>query len=147
MMAKVMAVLAPFLSFVTTYIPNKAHNMLALMLDPRFKCLDVVKAFVGRAKVMEIVAKYDTKSLMPLLVAAFHPQNPSFVDPTNALVVVDDDSIFGPVTLNKNTLQRLLKNELYLFFHLHVKPKHCLLPLTWWKSHELQFPNIFFVAR
>jgi hypothetical protein len=28
-----------------------------------------------------------------------------------------------------------------------VKPEHCLLPLTWWKSHELQFPNISFVAR
>jgi len=53
MMAKVMAILVPFLSFATIYIPNKAHNMLALMLDPHFKCLDVVKTFVGWEKVMD----------------------------------------------------------------------------------------------
>lgn len=87
MMVEVMVVLAPFLSFATTYTPNKAHNMLALMLDPHFKCLDVVKAFVGRAKVKEMVAKYDIKSLMPLLMATFHLQNPNFVDPIDALVV------------------------------------------------------------
>jgi hypothetical protein len=28
-----------------------------------------------------------------------------------------------------------------------VKPKHYLLPLTWWKFDELQFPNISFIAR
>jgi hypothetical protein len=62
-------------------------------------------------------------------------------------VVVDEDSIFGPMTSNESILQGLLKNELSLFYHLHVKPKHYLLPLNWWKSHELQFPNISFVAR
>ncbi len=61
-------ILDPFLSFATTCTPSKAHNMLVLMLDSHFKCLDVVKAFVRGAKVMEIVAKYDIKSLMLLLV-------------------------------------------------------------------------------
>ncbi len=96
---------------------------------------------------MEMVAKYDTKSLMMLPVAAFHLQNPSSIDPTDALVVVNEDSIFGLMTSNEAILQWLLKNELSLFRRLHVKPKHCLLPLTWWKSHELQFPNISFIAR
>jgi hypothetical protein len=35
------------------------------MLDPWFKSLDVLKTFVGRAKVIQMVAKYDNKSLMP----------------------------------------------------------------------------------
>jgi hypothetical protein len=48
MMVEVMAFLTPFLSFVTINIPSKAHNMLTLMLDPHFKCMDVVKAFVDR---------------------------------------------------------------------------------------------------
>jgi len=39
------------------------------MLDPLFKPLDISKAFVGRAKVIHMVAKYDTKSLMLLLMA------------------------------------------------------------------------------
>jgi hypothetical protein len=100
MMAKVMVVLASFLSFATTCTPSKAHSVLALMLDSCFKCLDVVKTFVGWAKVMEMVVEYDIKSLMLLLVVAFHLQNPSSIDPTNALVVVNEDSIFGPVTSN-----------------------------------------------
>jgi hypothetical protein len=43
--------------------------------DLYFKSLDVVKGFVGRAKVIQMVAKYDNESLMPLLVAAFKIQN------------------------------------------------------------------------
>jgi hypothetical protein len=47
---------------------------------------------------------------------------------------------------NEANLHGLLKNELGLFHHLPLKPKDCLLPLTWWKSHEIQFPNESFVA-
>ncbi len=68
------------------------------------KCLDVVKAFVGRTKIMQKVAKYDTKFLMLLLVVAFHLQNPGFIDLIDALMVVDEDSIFGVVTLNKGIM-------------------------------------------
>jgi len=137
MMAKIMAILAPFLSFATTYTPNNTHNMLTLMLNPCFKCLGMVKVFVGWAKVMEMVVEYDTKCLMSLLVVACHLQNLGFVDLNDALVVVDEDSIFGPMTSNETILQGLLKSELFLFHHLHVKPEHYLLPLNWWKSHEL----------
>jgi hypothetical protein len=64
---------------------------------------------------MEMVAEYDIKSLMSLVVESFHLQNPSFVDPIVALVVVDEDSTFSPVTSNEVTMQGLLKNELSLF--------------------------------
>jgi len=77
--------------------------------------MDVVKVFVGWAKVMEMVAKYDTKSLMLLVVVAFHFQNLGYVDLTNALVVVDEDSIFGPMTSNETIIERLLKTELFYF--------------------------------
>jgi hypothetical protein len=78
MMAKVTAIPAHFLSFTTNYTPSKAHNMLALMLDLHFKCLDVVKMFVGRAKIMEMVAKYDIKSLMLLVVGSLSPLKSRF---------------------------------------------------------------------
>jgi hypothetical protein len=39
--------------------------MLTLMLDSRFKSLDVVKAFVGWVKVIQIVVEYDNKTLLP----------------------------------------------------------------------------------
>jgi hypothetical protein len=40
--------------------------MLALMLDPRFKSLDVVKAFIRNVKMIQIVVEYDNKILLPL---------------------------------------------------------------------------------
>jgi hypothetical protein len=61
MMAKVKAILIPFLAFTFSYNVNKAHNMLALMLNSHFKSFDVVKVFVEWAKVIQIVAKYDNK--------------------------------------------------------------------------------------
>jgi len=79
---------------------------------------------------MEMVAEYDIKSLMLLVVVAFHLQNPSSIELTNALVVANENSIFGLVTSNKATLKGLLKNEPSLFHRLHVKPKHFLLPLN-----------------
>jgi hypothetical protein len=109
--------------------------MLSLLLDPCFKCLDVVKAFVGHAKMLQIVGKYGSKIMLPLLVVIFHFLNPT----TNGLIkitLVDDNSIFEAVTLNATTLHGLLKNELGLFYHSHVKLKDYVLPLTWWKSHE-----------
>ncbi len=51
-MGEFMEILAPFLTFASIYIATKAHNMLTLMQDPYFKFLDVVKGFIGRAKVI-----------------------------------------------------------------------------------------------
>jgi hypothetical protein len=45
--------------------------MLALIWDPHFKSLDVVKTFVGQEKMIQMVAKYDDKILLLLLVATF----------------------------------------------------------------------------
>ncbi len=80
-----------------------------------------MKSFVGWAKDIQIVVEYDNKILLPLLVATFHFVNPTTNGLTKA-ALVDDDSIFGAVTSNVATLRKLLKNELGLFYHLHVKP-------------------------
>ncbi len=130
MMVEVQAILAPFLVFTSSYNASKAHNMLALMLDLRFKSFDVVKAFVGRAKMIQIVAEYDNKTLLPLLVVAFHFLNPT-IDSLVKTTPIDDDSIFGAVISNVATLQKLQKNELGLFHHSHVKLEDFVLPLTW----------------
>ncbi len=59
MMVEVQAVLVPFtmlarLTILYSYNANKAHNLLALMLDLHFKSLNVVKVFVGWAKVIQL---------------------------------------------------------------------------------------------
>jgi hypothetical protein len=79
----------------------------------------VVKVFVGWEKIIEIMVKYDSKTLLPLMVATFHFLNPT-IDGLLKATPIDDDSIFGVMTSNATTLHKLLKNELGLF-HLHVK--------------------------
>jgi hypothetical protein len=108
MMVEVQIILTPFLAFIFSYNVNKVHNMLELMLEPHFKSFDVVKSFIGWAKVIQIVAKYDSKTLRPLLVVIFHFLNPT----TNCLTKatpIDDDSIFKVVTSNATTLHGVVE--------------------------------------
>ncbi len=78
----------------------------------------MVKVFIGQTKVIQIVVEYDNKTILPLLVVAFH-----FLNPTSDGLVqatpIDDDSIFGVMTSNETTLQRLLENNLaYSAIHM-----------------------------
>jgi hypothetical protein len=65
---EVINVLNSFLSFLKKYENKKAHNMISLMLDPRFKTLHIVSSFVGRKQGVALVEEYDRKSLYPMLV-------------------------------------------------------------------------------
>jgi hypothetical protein len=44
---EVVQVLDSFLSFLKKYEERKTHNILSLMLDPRFKTLHLVSSFIG----------------------------------------------------------------------------------------------------
>jgi len=52
---------APFPWFLKTFTIASAHNILALMLNPRFKWLKCVIDFFGHEKVKLVVIKYDMK--------------------------------------------------------------------------------------
>ncbi len=94
------------------------------------------------------MAKYDNKTLLLLLVATFRFLNSNFNDLIEVTPIDgDEDSIFGVVTSNEVTLHGLLRNELNLFCHLHVKLKDSILPLTWWKIHDTQFSNVSIVVQ
>ncbi len=116
--------------------------MLSLMLDSHFKSFNVVKVFVGQAKVIQIMVKYHNRTLLQLMAVAFHFLNPT-IDGLIKATLVDDDFIFGEVTPNAIILHKLLKDELGLFHHSHVKPKDFVLPLTWWKFDEALLLNVF----
>jgi len=94
---------------------------------------------------IQIMAKYDNKTLLPLLVVAFHFLNP-IIYGLIEVAPIDNDFMFGALISNVATLHGLLKNELGLFYHPHVKLEDDVLPLTWWKSHETWFPNVSFVV-
>jgi hypothetical protein len=57
---EVCGVLNSFLSFLKKLDEKKTHNMLALMLDSRFKSLCLVFSFIGHDQGIAIAEQYDT---------------------------------------------------------------------------------------
>jgi hypothetical protein len=55
MVAKIINVLHPFLGFAKTFSQDISHNMVALMLDPRFKGMDCIMDYIGRDQVATLV--------------------------------------------------------------------------------------------
>jgi hypothetical protein len=82
--------------------------------------------------------------MMPLLVVTFKFLNLRINGLIEFTPIHDNaGSIFGVVTSREVTLQGLLKNELSLFWHLHVKLEDFMLALIWSKSHEARISNLF----
>jgi hypothetical protein len=59
-------VLDSFLSFLKVYHKKKTHNMIFLMLDPRYKSLHIVSSFVRKEQGLVLIEEYDRKSLYPM---------------------------------------------------------------------------------
>jgi hypothetical protein len=59
-----------------TYDEKKAHNMLALMLDPRFKSFCHVSSYVGKEQRVFIVEEYDRGVLYPMLINSYNHLHP-----------------------------------------------------------------------
>jgi hypothetical protein len=65
MNSHVIDVLTPFLTFSSSYIDVKAHNMLVIMLDLCFKNIKVIQDYVNNIVVS--VVEYDVKVVYLLL--------------------------------------------------------------------------------
>jgi hypothetical protein len=70
-------VIIPFLLFLKTFDSQNVHNMLAIMLDPRFKFLWIVDNYVGCGEAICLASKYDVKIVIPLLMTCFDKLNPT----------------------------------------------------------------------
>jgi len=67
-----------FLSFLKKFNEIKTHNMLVIMLDPRFKSLCLVFFFIGHDQGVAIVEQFDTTlSLYPMLMKFYYHLHPS----------------------------------------------------------------------
>jgi hypothetical protein len=105
LMGKVIVIFLHFLFSTYVYSVSKVHNMITLMFDPHFKILDNVKVLVGRPKLATMVFEYD-KTLLPVLIIAFHFLNPRstlFIDAKFSSFDLED-FIFGHVVSNVNNL-------------------------------------------
>jgi len=156
MWAKVVKVIKPFLQFLQAYDSHQVHNMLALMLYPRFKFLRVVENYVGCGVCICLVAEYDVNAIILLLMTIFKVLNPTIQACVVKVVrsiarfdnsIKEDNNIFGVGTSMEESPCAFIVRELSLFRRLFVSLITCVDPLAWWRIHETRFPNVNFFAK
>jgi hypothetical protein len=95
MQQQIIIILKPFFSFMLGFQPHKAHNMLAHMLDPRYKGLKLVINYVGKEQIFQITRKYDKHVLFLLLICTYKVLNPS--DTCERALIVLHPKILKPL--------------------------------------------------
>jgi len=71
-----------FSCFGRKYEKRKVHNMLSLMLTPKFKNLLLMCSFIALEQGKVIVEAYDEKILYPMLLKCYHHLHPFFKNVT-----------------------------------------------------------------
>jgi hypothetical protein len=140
-----------FLSFLRKFEENKAHNVLSLMLDPRFKSFHLVSSFIGKEQGVAIAKEYDKKSLYPMLLKCHHHlHHLGEIESSLANIGVDEDcslDIFEQIANTSEPTKELVNRELLIFRGYQVDVKEIKCPLQWWQKHESMFPTMGFLAR
>jgi hypothetical protein len=126
----------------------KAHNMLAMMLDPHIKGLRLVIQYVGKERALHIASEYDHQILFPLLICAHKYLNPNDVSvraPSFVFQSIEPTSFYDFIETNEEMTLSMVKKQLN---HLKIKivMEECKDPLAWWRTHEVQFSYVWFVA-
>jgi hypothetical protein len=148
---EIIQVFDSLLSFFKKHEERKAHNMLSLMLDPKFKTLCLMSSFINLEQSKAIVEKYDKKSLFSMLLKCYYHLHP-LVESERGVVderVEKDMSldIFEMITNTSEPTTKLVNRELIIFKHYKVDVKNIKCPLHWWEKHGSMFLIIGFCAR
>jgi len=122
---EICGVLDGFLSFLKKYEGNKTHNMLSLMLDPRFRSMRLVSSLIGRKQVISIVEEYDQCFSFPMLLRCYHILH------LMANMQIDEKSSLNIFEMFARTIeptQEVVNKELLMFrrFQMDVKDIKCL---------------------
>jgi hypothetical protein len=72
-------VFLPFFSFVNGFDKKRGYNMLALMLDPRFKNMWLVATYLRRETTSSLVVEYDVCLSLILLMQCYNIRMPFVV--------------------------------------------------------------------
>ncbi len=120
---------------------------MAIMLNPSFNALQIVKSLVGHGSVIRLAFEYDAcKVVIPFLIMCFERLNLN----TIAYATTIDDArlelgknMFGMGASIEESFRTLVTRELFLFIFSFA----CGNPLTWWCIHEGQFLNVGSLAK
>jgi hypothetical protein len=109
-------IVEPFLSFLVALQTCKAHNMLALMLDPCFKEWGLVIQYVGKERVFQVANDYDIQVLSPLLVCAYKVLNPTNASEQNASGSISQcSSLYVVMDIDEDMALSIVKEQLTHF--------------------------------
>jgi hypothetical protein len=139
-------VMKPFLRFSLQFVADQAQNMLSLMLDPRFKGLELVIQYVGVVAAKQVVEDYDRKILIPYLVKVHKFLNPGG-SPAMQLDPAPSSILFGAPASIEEACEGIPIAELSLFRRLTIVHPKAEEPLAWWKLNASRFPSVSFLAR
>ncbi len=76
----VLEVLLPFISFMHDFDKKKSHNMLALMLDPKYKNMDLVIIYLVMKTTAILVVVYAEQLILLLLLEVYKGLMPNMDD-------------------------------------------------------------------
>jgi hypothetical protein len=145
-MGKIINVLCHFWGFVETFSQDRAHNMVALMLDPCFKNMDCIMDYISKDQATTLVQQYDDLIMMPLLKNVMGYLNLVQSTSLGPLALEQPSTsfgLFGSIVPIQEATEGLLKVELFLFCKFHVENVNDFDPLIRWVA---KFPNVGFLA-
>ena len=158
---KIAETLLPLVLPLKEYMGHRAHVMLAVMLDPRFKSLLFIRTKLGLTKnrAQNVAESYDRNHLLPLIELLVGCER-RLDDKTDTQSDSSDSSkgLFGkqtaqqrpvPVSCDDTVLEEL---GFFRAKRLSIPDKESVKnktfnPLSWWKQHEKEFPSIALAAR
>ncbi len=126
------------------YERNKTHNMVSLMLNPRFKSLRLVSSFIGQEQVVSIVEEYDQQSLFTMFLKCYHIFHPMVEFGPIVNMQIDEKNsldIFEMFIRTSEPTKEVVNKELLMFRRFQVGVKNIKCPLKWWVKYEFLFPN------
>ncbi len=87
--------------------------------------------------------------MFPLLICAYKYLNQSDVSvgaPTFASQSIESTSLYDLIKIDEGMALSMMKEQLNHFKIKKVTKEECKDPLSWWRTHEIQFSYVGFVA-
>jgi len=145
---EIFGVIEFFLCFLIRYDEKRVHNMLALMLNPRFKNLKLNSSFIGCENGVAISKKYDRKSSFLMFLKSNRHLHPLFKAESSLAYIINEDrglDIFEMWLASMNLQIKLVNKKLFIFHRYLMDAKNIQCPLEWCRKHETMFATIGFL--
>jgi hypothetical protein len=122
--------------------------MLALMLDPHFKSMQLVTMYLGQENVVALVVEYDDELLLPLVTeVAKLLMLSSGAKFENLVTQVNSKNLVFTTTMNVDFYRDLVSRELIGYCQYVVDVGNCKCALSWWRKEKNMFPIIALVTQ